>query len=338
MEQVAFRRNLNDTLTIMQYSSMFKDSSLLSYLYVLTYADLSAVNRSVLTQWKETLLTELYIKTKRILDQHLTEEELQRQSIEQNADRMTHVIEKLRPDFDESEIHSHLQRIEEFGYFTLFSPEEIGKHITAIRALDSVAVLFNNTEKFTEVTVLAPDAPYALSKFCGVLTANDANIFDAQIITRTDGIIIDKFRVVDFFSKAALPEHVCQKIAKELLDVMRGTTVISSLLERHRAKWKRRIQPPNPNIRHDVAFEEHPNFTLIDIYAADTLGFLHKITTAISEVGLNISFAKIATRVDGIVDSFYVLDGSGKKITDPEKLELIRQVLLKSINDFLESE
>ena len=128
--------------------------------------------------------------------------------------------------------------------------------------------------------------------------------------------------------KATLAGHVNGEVA----------TVISSLLERHRAKWKRRIQPPNPNIRHDVAFEEHPNFTLIDIYAADTLGFLHKITTAISEVGLNISFAKIATRVDGIVDSFYVLDGSGKKITDPEKLELIRQVLLKSINDFLESE
>ena len=146
---------------------------------------------------------------------------------------MTHVIEKLRPDFEESEIHSHLQHIEEFGYFTLFSPEEIGKHITALRTLESVAVIFNNTEKFTEVTVLAPDAPYALSKFCGVLTANDANIFDAQIITRTDGIIIDKFRVVDFFSKAALPDYVCQKIAKELLDSHAGNNRHLRLLERH---------------------------------------------------------------------------------------------------------
>jgi len=54
----------------------------------------------------------------------------------------------------------------------------------------------------------------------------------------------------------------------------------------------------------------------------------HKITTAISEVGLNISFAKIATRVDGIAILFmFWMDP--EKDTDPEKLELIRQVLLK---------
>ena len=71
--------------------------------------------------------------------------------------------------------------------------------------------------------------------------------------------------------------------------------------------------------------------------AADTLGFLHQITTTISGLGLNITFAKIATRVDGIVDSFYVLDRSGKKIADPEKLELIRQAILKSMDELLES-
>jgi [protein-PII] uridylyltransferase len=338
MEQVAFRRNLNDTLTIVQYASMFKNIQHLSYLYLLTYADLSAVNRSVLTQWKELLLTELYTKTKRLLDQHLTPEEAGRQSVQQNTDRMNRVIEKLHPVFQESEICAHLRQIEEPGYFTLFSPEEIGSHIAALRTLDGIAVLFHSTEEFTEVTVLAPDAPYALSKFCGVLTANDADIFDAQIITRTDGIIIDKFRVVDFLSKLSLPESICQRITKELRDVMQGTVELSALLERHRSKWKRRTQPPNPNVRYDVQFGEHPNCTIIDIYAADTLGFLHAITTTISGLGLNITFAKIASRVDGIVDSFYVLDGSGKKIADPERLSTIRTALLASINELSESE
>ena len=170
------------------------------------------------------------------------------------------------------------------------------------------------------------------------MTANDANIFDAQIFTRSDGIIIDKFRVVDFLSKASLPDHVCQKISQELSDVMNGKTNVAALLERHQLKWKRRLQTANPNIRRDVEFEEHPDFTIIDIFAADALGFLHTITSTISALGLNISFAKIATRVDGIVDSFYIVDGSGKKIQDPQRLEQIKQALLKTMNEFSESE
>jgi [protein-PII] uridylyltransferase len=151
-------------------------------------------------------------------------------------------------------------------------------------------------------------------------------------------MIIDRFRVIDFISKAALSDVQCRKIHQELNDVFNAKTDIEQLLQRHRMKWKRRRRMLNPNIRIDVEFEDHPRFTIIDVYAPDMLGFLYRITGTMSLLGLNISFAKIATRVDGIVDSFYVLDASGRKVEEPGQQSYIRSEILNVIDQLTETE
>jgi [protein-PII] uridylyltransferase len=50
-----------------------------------------------------------------------------------------------------------------------------------------------------------------------------------------------------------------------------------------------------------------------------------------SRIGIDIYFAKIATRVDGIVDAFYVLDRDGQSPRDPGRREAIRNELLSTI-------
>ncbi|HSP87778.1 MAG TPA: HD domain-containing protein, partial [Ignavibacteriaceae bacterium] len=62
MEQVAFRRNLNDPETLNNFTSKFSSIQKLNNLYLITYADLSAVNPAVWTSWKSELLAELYLK------------------------------------------------------------------------------------------------------------------------------------------------------------------------------------------------------------------------------------------------------------------------------------
>ncbi|MCK7516342.1 MAG: HD domain-containing protein [Ignavibacteriales bacterium] len=55
MEQVAFRRNLNDPETLNNFTSKFNSIEELDLLYLITYADLSAVNPAVWTSWKAEL-------------------------------------------------------------------------------------------------------------------------------------------------------------------------------------------------------------------------------------------------------------------------------------------
>jgi [protein-PII] uridylyltransferase len=65
---------------------------------------------------------------------------------------------------------------------------------------------------------------------------------------------------------------------------------------------------------------------------------LYRITETISKLGLDIYFAKIATRVDGIVDAFYTLDRAGQPLIDAEQREAIRQEILNTIRMMTEEE
>jgi [protein-PII] uridylyltransferase len=338
MEQVAFRRNLNDVQTIVDFAQTFDRIEQLDYLYILTHADLSAVNRNVLTDWKERLLQDLYRKARAVLEEEMTSKEIHEKAEQQTVSKKAQVIQSLGTEFPQEEIEEHLALLSETSYLSAFPSEDIAAHLLNIRNHESILPSFKQFVNYTEITFIARDAPGLLSKLCGVLTANDANIFDAQVFTRRDGIIIDKFHVVEFSSNHSLPEESCKRISHDIKEVIAGRVDIAHLIERHRMRWKRRLQSPNPNIRCDVEFVEHPQFTIIDVYGPDALGFLYKITETISRIGLNITFAKIATRVDGIVDSFYVLDSNGKKLDSTVQRETAEQEILTTIRSVSESE
>ena len=338
MEQIAFRRNLSDPQTILDFTSRFSNPLQLEYLYLLTYADLSAVNKNVWTEWKGMLLYELYQRSREVLERKQTPRQFEEAESARHREAIEDLVHRLAVSLPEVDARRHLEAFDSPGYLTAFDAKEIAEHIRHIGTGETFSTLFVQKETYTELTIIAPDAPFALSKFCGVLTANDANILDAQIFTRNDGTIIDKFRLTNFVTKVALTESQSAKIGSELSDVLAGKADIQHLLHRHRMKWRRKAGKHNPNIRTDIEFEDHPKFTIIDVYAPDMLGFLYKVTETISRLGLNIFFAKIATRVDGIVDSFYVTDQSGSKIEDPVRREAVKDEILKTIAELSRSE
>lgn len=338
MEHVAFRRNLSDPQTIIDFCARIPRPELLDYLYVLTYADLSAVNKTVWTDWKGMLLFELYRKSKEVLHKSLSGEQVRQAAVTSHERAVQELVQTLAGVVPEESSAGHLEAVDNPAYLSAFNAGEIAEHIRRIERNEPVAALFAHQDAMTEVTIIARDRPFALSRFCGVLSANDANILDAHIFTRNDGIIIDKFRVTDFLQHKRLTESQCTKIRQELVDVVAGTTDIEHLLDRHRMKWKRLAKPVNPNARLGVEFEDHPVYSIIDVFAPDRLGFLYKITESISRLELDIASAKIATRADGIVDSFYVRERNGRSIETPDARDAIRSALLQTMAEIAESE
>ncbi len=334
MEQVAFRRNFYEPETLYHFASNFKTKEQLDMLYILTYADLSAVNPEVWTSWKSQLLEELYLFAKPIVENRLTLEEVYLMIEERANRRIESIISSLSEKISREMVENHFESlIEDGSYLNVFSDIEIGEHIRSISEYGGkkVDVIFSHKDGYTEVTVITRDAPFVLAKICGVLSANDANIFDAKIFTRKDGIVIDKFRVFDYISGDELTAGQCEKIKQDLEDVFYDRINFDELFEKHRRKWKRKIENVRKNVKIAVEFEDSKDYTIIDVFAPDSLGFLYKVSRKISELGLNIYFAKIATRTDGIVDSFYVLDFNGNKITDENMKEKIRSEILAVI-------
>ncbi|GBD88536.1 bifunctional uridylyltransferase/uridylyl-removing enzyme [bacterium BMS3Abin03] len=331
MEQVAFRRNLSDPETLNNFTSLFSTIEELDLLYLLTYADLSAVNPAVWTNWKRDLLSELYSKSHAMLEEQITGEELLISS--------TYLIPKDISQYSDSitEAHAqeHIDSINDIGYANQFSVKEIARHIEEIGKGINLSVLFKDISGFTNITVITKDFPSLLSKICGVFAINGVNIHDAKIFTRKDGIVIDTFNVTDFRTHQKIEEERYLQIESDLKKVVSGLMQLSKEVASMKTKWWRiesKLFKRSGQVK--IVFEKHEKYTIIDVSSPDRLGFLYQVTSKMNELGLNIYFAKISTKGDDIVDSFYVLDRNGNKIS-PNDYEFIKAELTSSISQIL---
>jgi len=71
--------------------------------------------------------------------------------------------------------------------------------------------------------------------------------------------------------------------------------------------------------------------TVIDVETEDHVGLLYAISQALAELDLDIYVAKISTEKGAAIDSFYVSESDGAKITDPERQREIEQKLRAAI-------
>jgi [protein-PII] uridylyltransferase len=336
MEQTAFRRNFHAPETIAAFASLFERVTQLDMLFLVTYCDLSAVNRNVWSSWKEAVLEDLYVRTKNYLERAGSTATTHTEEIR------AALVSALTHRFTREEILAHCDSFDNDSYVHVFPAEEISRHLADIhslgdfRTLEGIRVSIDAAPFFTSVTVIMRDRLSLLSTLCGILAANDASIIDAQVFTRSDGTVIDRFRIVDAVTTGALTKDQEKKLLADTYDVLDGRETLAMLFDKYHRRWKRRPKAlMHPNIRIDVRFHDTEKYTIIDVYGPDMTGFLYKVTQTVARFGLIIHNAKIGTRGDGIVDSFYVADAVGRPIGDPEQKKRIREKIVHTINQLI---
>jgi [protein-PII] uridylyltransferase len=331
MEQVAFRRNLNDPGTLNNFTSRFSSVQDLDHLYLVTFADLSAVNPAVWTSWKSDLLSELYRKSKSMLQDQISGEEL----IMSSTYIVPKEISKHSDLISEDHVKEHIESMNDIAYSYHFSDEEIARHVEEITKGSVISTLFKELNTFTNITVITKDFPSLLSRLCGILAINDLNIHDAKIFTRKDGVIIDTFNVSDFRTHGLVDKGRYKKIENDMEAVVSGYLELNQEFAKMKSKWRRienKFFKRSGKVK--IQFENHEKYTIIDIFSPDRIGFLYQVTKKMSELGLIIYFAKIATQGDNIVDSFYVLNREGKKIS-PNDYDFIISEISSAIGQML---
>jgi len=70
---------------------------------------------------------------------------------------------------------------------------------------------------------------------------------------------------------------------------------------------------------------------VIEIEAEDRVGLLYSISQALTDLELDISAARINTEKGAAIDSFYVREVGGGKITAPEHQQTIERKLRHAI-------
>ncbi|MBI3810042.1 MAG: hypothetical protein HY284_06260, partial [Nitrospirae bacterium] len=144
------------------------------------------------------------------------------------------------------------------------------------------------------------------------------------------------FRVMDPDCPEDVRDRRFREISGAIVGVLEQRYAVEELLQdATRFGQARQGVPLREATVVQVDNETSDRYTIIDVFADDRQGLLYVITRAIFDLGLSVHAARISTRLDQVVDVFYVTDRAGGKIADLGRCKLISEEITARIEGFL---
>jgi [protein-PII] uridylyltransferase len=176
------------------------------------------------------------------------------------------------------------------------------------------------------LTVMDDDRPGMFSRVAGVLAMHGLDVLAAAAYSSDDGRALSEFRVAD----PVYGELPWTRVTDDLRRALGGglavqARVVARARTYARTRPKSRV-PVEPSVAVDNEASEAA--TVIDVQAPDAIGTLYRITRALADFDLDIRRARARTQGSAVVDSFYVRDRAGKKITDTAHLAELERAIL----------
>lgn len=332
MHHLATRRDIHDEQLVIEFARTCRTPECLKKLYLLTFADLRAVNPKMWNAWHGSLLGELYVGALSVFERGAFVPGDQ-------AERVARIRERAGRQAPAGDAAAYADFLADMPdrYFLSAPEAEIPLHFDLVRRCRDAPFVTDvrhfPEREFSEFTVVTADRPGLFSKIAGALAANGMNILTASIVTSRSGVALDVFRV-SHFDRAEIVRSADRwdRVQASLARVLSGEVDVEQLVAaaRRPGLLDRRFVPRvGTKVEIDNAVSEH--FTVVDVYTQDRAGLLFSITNALYHLNLSIHLAKITTNVDQVLDVFYVTDENGRKIGDQERLEHIRAVLLEAL-------
>ena len=197
MTSLSQRRELTDRKVIADFSRLVRDRENLAMLYLLTYADISAVNPGAWTQWKAVLLQDLYVRTLHYLEKSAI-------VVEEDKTRITAQAAKIRAAaaglFGPAEIDVFLSDMPD--QYLLYTPaNRVLDHMAMMKRLPEEQLVIHHRHHpdkgYTELTVCAYDAYGMFYRTAGTIASKNLNILRAQVYTSKSGVMLDTFQITD---------------------------------------------------------------------------------------------------------------------------------------------
>ncbi len=339
MSDLAFRRDINDSTMVAGFVSMVGSVDLLEMLYVLTYADIAAVGPGVMNNWKLGLLTELYLHARKILTG--TSEGSPGARRYQN---LYDAIAQYGETPDEQEWMRERAASLPNNYCDVREPEAIADELKVLKQLpiDEIVCWVRRVPDTALIDLCIGKHKRPRSgnfyKLAGMLASLGLQIVSCDIKSIDDEIIWLWYRLVDNEFKEP-PQSRLDEISRKVSDLLNGDYHEQPVFRRN---WKdtesRALQLSRPEISVQINNQTVDTATIIDVFAYNKTGLLYTIAKKIYEIGLDVSFAKVATYAHQVIDVFYVTDEHGNKLRDKQLIRSIKKEILKTVKDYLETE
>lgn len=331
MSNIAQSRDLSDPKTIRDFADVVQSPERLKLLLLLTVADIRAVGPGVWNGWKGQLLRTLYYETEPLVAGGHTQ--VKRSQRIAGAQLM---LRDALNDWPPTEVDRYVERHYP-DYWLRTDADRRVEHARLLRRAEQEGLQVatdTRTDAFTaitELTVVAPNHPRLLSLLAGACAAAGANIAGAHIMTTRDGYALDTFLLNRAFNEDEDELRRGKRIGDLIGRLLRGDAWLDTLLAERGVQTRRFMAftvEPDVIINNTLSDQ----FTVIEVAGRDRPGLLYDLTSALSDLLLDITSAHITTFGEKAVDVFYVTDLTGKKVVSDQRQEVIRKRMIEVLS------
>ena len=326
MSATAFKRDLSDFKTILDFAEQVQSPERLRLLFVLTVVDIQAVGPGVWNGWKRQLLGQLYESAEEVL--RLGHKQKGRS--ERVGEKQAHLASALG--WRDVTFDTYRRRLPE-SYWVAEGQDILEANARLIADADdsgrplSIAAVPDEARGSTLVTVYAADHPGLFYRIAGGIHVAGGSIIDARIHTTRDGMAVDNFLIQDPFGGAFDDPDRLKRVEAAIEDALANR---SRLADRLADKKPARMRADAFHIEPAVLIDGHASnrFTIVEVNAQDRPALLNALAHALFQSKVTIHSAHVATYGERAVDVFYLTDLTGDKIAGTQRLKALEKRLL----------
>lgn len=302
----AQKMDLSDANVIQEFAERVGNQRALTYLYLLTVADIRATDPKLWNGWKETLLRSLYLAARDYLyDQSIQSAEEVRVTFTQEHPSLTHLANDL-----------------DSNYWLSFERDEAQWQLSEIsqNAWPLVRIRQNPLHQEFEVLIFSPRQRFLFAHTTRLIDKHNLSIAQAQFYSTPDDHVLCYFVILNADGSTANKE-VLSNLESELEELLKQQKS-PRLSKRRKQRSHQHFHKPT-----EVTISTVDSRNRIEFFATDRPGLLAQVAYVLAQHQLRLHQARIATLGDRVEDVFYVTNNENILISDSE-IKSIRQELL----------
>jgi [protein-PII] uridylyltransferase len=325
LPDVARRRDLTDPALAAEVAATVSDPSTLASLHLLAVADGRATGPTAWSDWAATLVSSLVRKVSTVLDERSPD------PLADDAAATARDAQSIAAELGSTAeaVREHLALLPA-RYAAAVTPRAVVRHTIMTATEPEPGSLRtrvtpglqepDGVDDIDELDVVARDTPGTFAKVAGVLALHGGSIVAADAFGRSDGVLVDTFRVQ---RPSGATGSWWARVEGDLVDAAVGRLAVRARVER-KARAAAGRPGRRPEVPTRVHFETDPSgrSTVVEVHTLDRIGLLYAIAGAIAELELDIVVARIQTVGHEVTDVFYVRERRGGPLDADQVAEL----------------
>jgi [protein-PII] uridylyltransferase len=323
MSSIAQKQDLSDPEVIERFAQLVGTEERLTFLYLLTVADIRGTSPKVWNAWKAKLLEDLYRATRQRLSGQTHDPHAELDSRRAEAVRLLN-LQTVPPE----RYTSFWSRLG-ISYFLRTDPTDIAWHARVLggspdRDTPMVHTRMAPIGEGFQVVVYTRDQPELFAQICGYFDSQGLSVLDAQIHTTPEGEALDSFLVIDPTGSGGYRERL-SLVEKELADRLLKSAPLPAPA-RGRLSRRSRHFPVVPTV--DIRPDERGGRYLLSLSANDRPGLLYSIARVMGRFRVNLISARIMTLGERVEDVLVVQGGA---VDQPRAMLDFESALLEAL-------